>query len=135
MTNAELVEKIRRILEDPESASPDEQREAARLYATRVRRVQEGFRRALGRLNNGELADADWILTDGSLLEDYAALTLPGAEDWQVVCRTFDYEVALATVSPRSSRNTPRSATSSRNGDAKRWKTRRPVPSLKRFTT
>ncbi len=97
MTNAELVEKIRRILEDPESASPDEQREAARLYATRVRRVQEGFRRALGRLNNGELADADWILTDGSLLEDYAALTLPGAEDWQVVCRTFDYEVAPAT--------------------------------------
>ena len=96
MTNAELVEKIKRILEDSESASTDEQREAARLYATRVRRVQEGFRRALGRLNNGELADADWILTDGSLLEDYAALTLPGAEDWQVVCRTFDYEVAPA---------------------------------------
>ena len=94
MTNAELVEKIKRILEDSESATDDEQREAARLYATRVRRVQEGFRRALGRLNNGELADADWILTDGSLLEDYAELTLPGAEDWQVVCRTFDFEVA-----------------------------------------
>ncbi len=97
MTNAELVEKIRRILEDPESASTDEQREVTRLYATRLRRIQEGFRRALGQLNNGELADADWILTDGSLLEDYAALTLPDAEDLRVICRTFDYEVAPAT--------------------------------------
>lgn len=97
MTNAELVEKIKRILEDSENSTPEEQQEAARLYASRLRRIEDGFRKALGQLNNGELADADRILTDGSLLEDYAALTLPAAEDWRVVCRTFDYEVAPAT--------------------------------------
>ena len=97
MTNAELAEKIKRILEDSESASADEQKEAARLYAARLRRVEEGFRRALGRLNNDQLADADWILTDGALLEDYAALSIPAAEDWRVVCRTFDYDVPPGT--------------------------------------
>ncbi|MGI6402017.1 MAG: hypothetical protein ACOX0A_07905 [Thermoguttaceae bacterium] len=96
MTNAELVEKIRRILEDPESASGEEQQEAARLYATRLRRVDDEFRRALGRVNSGEYSDADRILTDGAALEEYASLLLPGAEAWQIVCRTFDYDVAPA---------------------------------------
>lgn len=94
MTNAELVEKIKRILEDPESVPGDEQKETARVYAARLRRVDEGFRRALGQLNSGMLSEADRIMTDSSLLEEYASLILPGAEDWQVVCRTFDFEVA-----------------------------------------
>lgn len=94
MTNAELVEKIRRILDDPESASGDEQREAARVYAARVKRVEEGFGRAQARLNADELCDADRILTENSLLSDFDSLTFSGAADWQVVCRTFDYDVA-----------------------------------------
>ena len=94
MTNAELVEKIKRILEDPESSTGEEQQEAARVYASRLRKVDEGMRRALGQLNSGALSDAYRIITDGALLEEYAGLSFGGSADWRVVCRTFDYEVA-----------------------------------------
>ena len=75
MTNAELVEKIKRILEDPESSTGEEQQEAARVYASRLRKVDEGMRRALGQLNSGALSDAYRIITDGALLEEYAPQT------------------------------------------------------------
>ena len=92
MTNAELVEKIRRICQDSESIPESEHAEAARLYATRLRHIDKCFRRAIGLLRADQLAETDRFMREERLIEDYESLTTPDFNTWQDYCRVFSFE-------------------------------------------
>lgn len=92
MTNAELVEKIRRICQDSESIPESEHAEAARLYATRLRHIDKCFRRAIGLLRADQLCETDRFLREERLIEDYESLQTPDFNTWQDYCRVFSFE-------------------------------------------
>lgn len=92
MTNAELVEKIRRICQDSESIPESEHAEAARLYATRLRHIDKCFRRAIGLLRADQLSETDRFMREERLIEDYESLMTPDFNTWQDYCRVFSFE-------------------------------------------
>ncbi len=99
MTTIELVEKIRRILADPEGVTESELFALASEYASRCRRLNDKLSRAVTCIRTGSLCEADRLERDWKLLENYRALTFEGAEEWREVCRSLNCEVsALASA-------------------------------------
>lgn len=96
MTNTEIVEKIKRVLEDPEGVANDELEELASVFARRLRSVDEGLGRARSALQSGQLCEADRQLRDEQLIEASEILMFDQFEDWQSACRILGLETPVA---------------------------------------
>lgn len=94
MTTIELVDKIKRILADPEGVTEEELFALASEYATRCRRLNDRLSRAVYCVRTGALCEADRLEREWSLLENFRELTFSGAEDWREVCRSLNCDVA-----------------------------------------
>lgn len=93
MTTIALVEKIKRILSDPEGITEEELRALASEYASRCRRVNDKLGRAASCIRAGALCEADRVERDGNLLQEYQTLAFENSGEWREVCRSLGCDV------------------------------------------
>ncbi|MDD3588869.1 MAG: hypothetical protein PHO46_01170 [Thermoguttaceae bacterium] len=87
MTTAELIEKIKRILVDPEGLTREDLEALASEYASRCRRLNAKLDRAVACIRSGQLCEAERLERDGKLIDEIQALSFPNADLWRAVCR------------------------------------------------
>ncbi len=94
MTSVEIVEKIKRVLADPEGLTFDALSRLASDYASRCRRLDERLGRAVACVHTGALCEAARLVQDGNLLNEFQALSFENVDEWQAICRQLGCDVA-----------------------------------------
>lgn len=94
MTSVEIVEKIKRVLADPEGLTFGALSSLARDYASRCRRLDERLGRAVACVHTGALCEAARLVQDGNLLNEFQALSFENVDEWQAICRQLGCDVA-----------------------------------------
>ena len=94
MTSVEIVEKIKRVLADPEGLTFGALSSLASDYASRCRRLDERLGRAVACVHTGALCEAARLVQDGNLLNEFQALSFENVDEWQAICRQLGCDVA-----------------------------------------
>lgn len=94
MTTTELVEKIKRILVNPEGIDEESLRRLASNYAARSRRLNDKLERAVGCIKSGALCEADRIEREGRLIEEFQTLAFDRYDEWVAVCKSLGFDAA-----------------------------------------
>ncbi len=93
MTSVEVVEKIKRLLADPEGITQERLAELADDYAARCRLLNAKLERAVACINSGQLCEADRCERDGGIINEFQTLMFENVEEWQTVCRSLDCKI------------------------------------------
>ena len=102
MSAAELVDNIKKLLNDPDGLTRESLNALASEYAARCRRANETLSRAVVCLQSGQLFEAARIERDAKLIEEIQTLSFEGEDIWREICRGAECEMSAA-VSERNS--------------------------------
>ena len=87
MTTEELIEKIKRVIADPEGLTRSQLETLASEYASRCRRLNAKLDRAVACVRSGQLCEAERIERDGKLVAELQNLSFEEDSLWRDVCR------------------------------------------------
>ncbi len=87
MTTEELIEKIKRVLNDPEGLTREQLETLSSEYASRSRRLNAKLDRAVACIRAGQFCEADRIEREGKIIDELQTLSFEEDSTWRDVCR------------------------------------------------
>ncbi|MBP5621009.1 MAG: hypothetical protein J6X44_03235, partial [Thermoguttaceae bacterium] len=93
MTTEELIEKIKRVIADPEGLTRAQLETLASEYASRCRRLNAKLDRAVACVRSGQLCEAERIEREGKLVAELQTLSFEEDSLWRDVCRGANCDV------------------------------------------
>lgn len=93
ISNAKIVEQIRKALADPEGMEYDKLSEIAKDYGAACDRLNGLLSTAIAYYTTGFYCEAARIAKEENLLQEYQTLLFPDVDSWRDVCRGLGWEI------------------------------------------